>query len=99
MSDEPRRLDSLLKDVLKSSPLAEGLERQSALTAWPDIVGPEIARHSRAESVQDGILRIRVDSSVWAQELALHERRIVREFEDRLGEGSVREIRFYSGAS
>lgn len=97
MNDAPRRLDSVLQEYLKDSPLAEGLEQQSALTAWPEIVGPEIARHSRAESVQDGILRVRVESSVWAQELSLLERRILGEFDRRLGKGSVREVRFHSG--
>ena len=97
MTSQPRRIDSLLAEALRGTKLAEGLERQGALTAWPQIVGAQVAQHSRAEALEDGILWVRVDSSVWAQELSLLERTIIRAFTERLGEGSVREIRFHSG--
>jgi predicted nucleic acid-binding Zn ribbon protein len=94
---QPEPLGKLLQEFLRGTPLAEGLERQGALVAWPEIVGPKIARHSWAEALQDGVLRVRVESSVWAQELALLERQIVSAFDARMGKGSVREIRFHSG--
>ncbi len=98
-SKQPQPLGKVLENFLRGSALQEGLERQGALTAWPEIVGPEIAAHSWAEALQDGVLRVRVESSVWAQELAMLERRIIAEFESRMGQGSVREIRFHSGHS
>ena len=97
MKDGPRRLDDVLKGLLKQSPLNDGLERQEVLSCWPEVVGTEIARHSRAVSLQDGLLLVQVDGSVWAQELALLRNRIVSAFAERLGDGAVREIRFHSG--
>lgn len=96
---QPQLLGELLRGFLRGTPLQEGLERQGALAAWPEIVGRDIAAHSMAEALQDGVLRVRVESSVWAQELALLERQIIRAFDERMGKGSVREIRFHSGSN
>ncbi|HKK71238.1 MAG TPA: DUF721 domain-containing protein [Candidatus Krumholzibacteria bacterium] len=98
MNEGPRRLDEVLDGLIGRSPLRPGLERQQALESWKDVVGPEIARHSRAEAIHDGVLRVRVESSVWAQELVLLRSQILKGFAERLGPGEVREIRFHSGS-
>ena len=97
MTQDPRALGDLLASVLGRSPLRAGLERQRALDCWPDVVGEETARHTRAVSIHDGVLRVQVESSVWAQELVLLRGRILEGFAERLGPGEVREIRFHSG--
>jgi predicted nucleic acid-binding Zn ribbon protein len=89
-------LKDLLQRFLRSSPLAEGLERQRALEIWPEVVGELIAAHSEAISLEGGVLHVRVDSSVWAQELTMEQTRIKAGFARRLGKGAVREIRFTS---
>ena len=99
MSRPPRSLADLLGNVVGRSPLRAGLERQRALECWPEVVGEEIARHTRAVSIHDGVLRVQVESSVWAQELVLLRSRILEGFAQRLGPGEVREIRFHSGTS
>lgn len=97
MSEHPKALADLLKDVLGRSPLRDGLERQRALDCWPDVVGEEIARHTKAVSIHDGVLRIQVESAVWAQELVLLRPQILDGFAERIGAREVREIRFHSG--
>jgi len=89
-------LKDLLQRVLRSSPLAEGLERQQALEIWPEVVGKLIAAHSEAISLEGGVLHVRVDSSVWAQELTMQQSQIKAGFARRLGEGAVTGIRFTS---
>ena len=98
MNDRTRRLGDLVDRFVETSPLRAGLEQQRALEAWPEVVGQEIARHSRAVSIHDGVLRVQVESSVWAQELVLLRPRIVEQFASRLGPGEIREIRFHSGS-
>lgn len=89
-------LKDLLQRFLRSSPLAEGLERQQALEIWPEVVGKLIAAHSEAISLTGGVLHVRVDSSVWAQELSMQQDKIKAGFARRLGEGAVTGIRFTS---
>ncbi len=94
--NDAKELKDLLQQFLRSSPLAEGLQRQQALEIWPEIVGKLIAAHSEAVSLVGGVLHVRVDSSVWAQELSMQEAQIKAGFARRLGEGAVRKIRFTS---
>lgn len=96
MKDAPRIAD-LLQRFLRESPLSEGLERQRALEIWPEVVGSTIADHSEAISLERGVLHVRVDGSVWAQELTMLQEQIKAGFARRLGPGAVREIRFTSG--
>jgi len=91
------RLDQLLQDALQGSALEPGLRRQGALDAWEDIVGPQIAQHSRAIGLSDGVLLVQVDGSVWAQELAMLRGHIQARLDEQLGSGTVREVRFRSG--
>lgn len=93
--NEPKPLADLLKEVLPSSPLAEGLHTQEVLESWPAIVGDRIAEHSQAVGIENGILTVRVESSVWAQELNLLRPKIVQRLRERLGE-ELKDIRFHS---
>ena len=91
-----RKLDAILGDAISRSPLSGGLRDQEALSAWPRIVGVEISRHSTAESINGGVLMVRVQSSVWAQELQLLTPQIKAGFDEILGVGRVHTIRFHS---
>jgi len=90
------RIGDLLQRFLRQGPLAEGLERQQALEIWPEVVGRHIAAHSEAISLEGGVLHVRVEGSVWAQELAMPESEIKAGFARRLGTGAVKNIRFTS---
>jgi len=64
---------------------------------WPDRVGPQIAAVTRAESVTpDGLLRVRVASAAWANELSLMTPRILARLNEGR-EGRIRDIRWIAG--
>jgi len=90
-------LDQVLQGLLNRSPLRRGLEEQAILASWPEIVGPEIAKHSQALALRDGVLWVRAEGSVWAQELSLLKPRIRELLEEKLGKGSVKDVRFHTG--
>ena len=94
-----QKLDTLLGQAISRSALAGGLRDQEALAAWPRIVGEEISRHSQAQSISDGLLVVKVESSVWAQELQLLTPQIQAGFDEILGVGRVKTIRFHSRTS
>lgn len=95
MKDAPK-ISELLQRFLRQGPLSEGLRRQQALEIWPEVVGDVIAAHSEAVSLEGGVLFVRVDGSVWAQELTMLQAQIKAGFARRLGDGAVAEIRFTS---
>lgn len=90
-------LRQVLSDWLEKRGLARRLAQAQIVTAWPALVGPQIAAVTRAESVTaDGILWVRVASSAWANELSLMAPRIlVRLNAGRAGQ--IREIRWLTG--
>ena len=60
---------------------------------WPEIVGPEIARHCAPVQFVDGILTVRGDSTAWATQLRLLSSTLLARLAQEVGEGTVAEIR------
>jgi hypothetical protein len=67
-----------------------------ALKVWRDAVGPRIAERARPLLLWDGVLLLRVPSSVWAHELSLLAGEVCGRLRDRGVE--ARELRFRVGA-
>ncbi len=65
-----------------------------AVDEWPTVVGPRIARHSRAVAFRDGTLHVEVEGSAWMQELGYLKRELARRINHALGSDLVREVRF-----
>ncbi len=78
-----------------------GLERAilgaTVVRRWPELVGPGVARHARAETVRRGVLTVRVDSNVWATELAAHRPALLERINTAMGQAVVSEVRFLVG--
>jgi predicted nucleic acid-binding Zn ribbon protein len=64
-----------------------------AVESWPEIVGPRIARRTRAVGFHEGVLQVEVEGSAWAFELEFLKRRFLKELQRRLGM-HVRDLRF-----
>ncbi len=74
MSDTPRPvpLAEALQAYLKRAGLVRRVGQAGVLEAWPELVGPQIARVTSPESVsQDGLLRVKVQTAAWAAELSM----------------------------
>ena len=82
MRDAPRQrpmpFGEALTAWLKRSGLNRRLDLASAVEAWPETVGPQIAAVTQALSVTaDGTLMVRVATHAWATELGLMTPRIL----------------------
>jgi len=89
-----RKRRGKLRDIAAELPrvLSElGMEdAQRALSmgqCWEKAVGPEVARHTRPLALQGEILEVRVDASVWAQQLQLQRPEILAALARELPEG------------
>ena len=75
---------------------AEGMTR--IVDAWPEAVGPTIARNAwPARLARDGTLHVSTSSSSWAFELAQLEADVVRRLGASVGTNAPRKIRFAVG--
>jgi predicted nucleic acid-binding Zn ribbon protein len=76
---KPVKVGEVLDRYLKRSGLAERVEQARVVTGWAGLVGAQIARVAAAvELTKDGTLKVRAQSSGWAQELSMMEPEIIR---------------------
>src|SRR5690349_23037328 len=63
----------IFADVLTAAApqIAERLPEYRVRKAWSRIVGPDVARRARPQSLSNGCLHVSVDNSPWLQELTL----------------------------
>lgn len=87
-------LADLVPRVLKQLGLEEGLLGWRAVHEWEQVVGPRVARHTRAVAFRDGVLQIEVEGSAWMQELGYLKTELMRKINRHLGGRLVRNIRF-----
>jgi predicted nucleic acid-binding Zn ribbon protein len=65
-----------------------------AVAYWPDVVGPQAAAATEAETVRDGVLFVRTRSSAWSHELSFLRETLVTRLNERIGRPVIRGIRF-----
>jgi hypothetical protein len=93
-SGAPRSLADVLTAAVPQ--LAERLPEYRIRRAWTTLVGPDVARHARPQSLTAGVLHVVVDNSPWLHELTLR----TAELTDRLRAqfDAVRSLRFSLGS-
>ena len=86
------RISSVLEQVLKAHELDKALFQAKVLKSWDDVVGPSIAAHARPDQLRSNKLYVRVDSSVWLQELSLLKPSLTEKLNAVLGEKAIRDL-------
>ena len=59
---------------------------------WDQVVGPEMAAHVTPESFDEGVLRLRADSSAWAVQVQYLVPTLLRRLAEDIGEGTVERV-------
>lgn len=68
------------------------LQVRGVFGRWAEIVGDEIGAHSTPETLVDGTLVVRTDSTAWATQLKLLAATLVRRLNEELGRDTVRVV-------
>lgn len=92
-----RDLRALLTQTLKKNRLMYGVDRARAVLLWPEVVGPDLARLTRARAQQRNVLFIEAQDSVLANFLTMQRHVFLQRLQDRMGDQSVTELRFSVG--
>lgn len=89
---DPATLPQLLDTVLAGmgAPAADAIV--AIHEGWSTIVGEELAGHADPLSIEDGCLRVGVDSAAWASHLRWSEREIVGRVDRLVGAGVVTSV-------
>ena len=68
---------------------------ESLAEAWPDIVGADVAKHTRPGGLQGDALVVYVDNSTWLSELARYGKgKMLSNIQERVGNDSVSSVSF-----
>jgi predicted nucleic acid-binding Zn ribbon protein len=91
--DDPQPLTAAVGGLLS----ARGWREKAAVGAvfghWADIVGPQLALHTKPESFDGGELTVSADSPAWATQVRLMAPQLLKRLAEELGHGTVRHIR------
>lgn len=90
----PARIASVLQGVLEKHGVDKQIERLGVLELWPEIVGSQLAKVTRAKGVDEAALFVEVRSSAWLTELSLMKDEFLERVNERLGTAAIERIVF-----
>ena len=93
----PTPLAEALTSYFKQAGLTKRVQQAGIIEEWAELVGPQIARVTEPDSITpDGMLRVRVATAAWANELSLMSPRILARLNAGRS-GRVKQIRWVPG--
>lgn len=90
---EPAGLGDVVGLMTNELGWTEPLAQSEVITAWPEVVGEELAAHSTPLQIEDHALVIRCDSTAWATQLRLMRGQITTTIATRYPEAGVESVR------
>jgi len=89
-----KSIKTVLNTYLFKTGLDVGVNQQQAVNLWPIAVGKKIAENTTVQDVKHGVLIVRVDSPIWAQELQFQKKEVLFKINKTLGKKTIKDIRF-----
>ena len=88
------RVQDILRRFLEQHSLRGPMAGWHAVEDWPAVVGPEVAKRTRAIAFRDRILFVEVSTSVWMNQLTFLKPEILSRLAEAAGPGVVQDIQF-----
>jgi predicted nucleic acid-binding Zn ribbon protein len=97
--DDPEQLSAAIEGLIDARGWQEAAASGSVFGRWAQIVGPDLAAHTRPDGLADGELTVTADSTAWATQVRLLAAQLVRRLNAELGDGAVRQVKVRGPAS
>jgi predicted nucleic acid-binding Zn ribbon protein len=91
--DDPQTLSSAIGGLLDDEGWNLAAATGSVFGRWAQIVGPDLAGHTRPEALREGELTVLADSTAWATQLRLLAAQLVHRLNAELGQGTVQRVK------
>ncbi len=91
---DPATLGEMLSGLTSTMGWDTALSQSELIAAWQEIAGPETAAHSEPTGVEDGLLRVKCDSTAWATQLRLMRTEILTRIAHRFPDAGIQNIAF-----
>jgi len=90
--DDPQPLRAAIDGLLADQGWRSAAAVGSVFGRWDQIVGREVAAHTRPDRFSDGEVVVIADSTAWATQVRLLAATLVRRLNEELGDGTVSRV-------
>jgi len=97
--EDPQPLNAAISGLIDEQGWRLQAKAGAMFGRWDQIVGPELAAHTRPDGFADGELTITADSTAWATQVRLLAPALVRRLNAELGDGSVTRVKIRGPAT
>jgi len=97
--EDPEPLNAAISGLIDEQGWRLQAKAGAMFGRWDQIVGPELAAHTRPDGFADGELTITADSTAWATQVRLLAPALVRRLNAELGDGSVTRVKIRGPAT
>lgn len=87
----------LVGKIVAEAGIGDRLKLEEILTAWKEIVGDFLCQHSRPDSIQRGVLMVRVLQPTVHHALTMERSRILKRLQAKLKNSGIKDIRLKHG--
>ena len=91
--EDPQPLAAAIGGLLDGRGWQQQAAMGSVFGRWAEIVGPDLAAHTRPDTFADGELAVTADSTAWATQVRLLAPELIRRLNAELGDGTVRRVK------
>ncbi|GII84763.1 UPF0232 protein [Sphaerisporangium siamense] len=92
-SGDPQLFGRAIRDLLADRGWEQPVAVGGVFGRWHEIVGPDLAAHTKPETFADGEVLVVADSTAWATQVRLLASTLVRRLNEELGDGTVRRVK------
>lgn len=90
--EDPQPLSTALDGLLGDQGWRTAAAIGSVFGRWDQLVGPDVAAHTKPERFNDGELVVIADSAAWATQVRLLTSAVLRRLNEELGHGTVTRV-------
>jgi len=91
--EDPQPLNTAIAGLLSDQGWQAAAAAGSVFGRWPQIVGPDLAAHTRPDRLDGGELVVIADSTAWATQVRLLAGTLIRRVNSELGTGTVTRVK------
>ncbi len=91
--EDPEALNAAIDGLIDARGWRLAAATGSVFGRWEQIVGPELAAHTRPDGLTGGELTVTADSTAWATQVRLLAAALVRRVNAELGDGAVKRVK------
>ncbi|NUR84568.1 MAG: DUF721 domain-containing protein [Nonomuraea sp.] len=90
---DPQLFGRAIMDLLSERGWEQSAAVGGVFGRWADIVGPDLAAHTRPETFEDGEVIVAADSTAWATQVRLLARTLIKRLNEELGHNTVTKVK------